>query len=146
MRLKSIQNLFLCLIVCIVIRNAFIQYPRIDHSINIIKHDAAPLIGQDFVMLIPYVHKIHSAGYINCRKSSHPLTDTAIMGPYQQAQFVLSPLILDYYHPTEYRYIIMDCYDDGVDLLAFQKRLGAHTVVTTPKGILLLERGGEWKL
>ena len=106
---RKFQLIFLCVFLFFLILNLRLEVSFFIHSIHIFKTQQVQPIGVQFIPLIPYLSKVPWAGYITCLDSSHPLTDVAIMGPYQQAQYVLSPTILDYFHPLHYRYIVLHC-------------------------------------
>ena len=140
MRLNRIQILFLSILLLLLFFNFYNQFPFILRCYHLVKSHQIQSIGESFIPLRPYVKHIQRAGYMNCRYSSHPLTDVSIMGPYQEAQFILSPLMLDYFHAKNYRYIILQCPDDLMQR-NIKDQLSAKTLFATPEGIVLLDRG-----
>jgi hypothetical protein len=104
-----VRSIFLVIIFLLIFLNFTFLFPHFIDAIHILKTHQVRSIERKFSPLIPYLKGVRWVGYMTCLNSSHPLTDVAIMGPYQLAQFVLSPTILDYYHPLDYQYIIYQC-------------------------------------
>lgn len=136
---RTFRLIYLCIVLFFIAFNFISRLPYYNFSLHIIKAHQVPSIGQEYIPLYPYLKKVQWAGYMTCQDSSHPLTDTAIMGGYQQAQFVLSPTILNYLHPYDHRYIVLQCPDD-VKVSRIRKRLSADIILKTKDGILLLYR------
>jgi hypothetical protein len=136
---RMVRPFFLLIILFLIFFNFFSQLPSFFNVVRILKTHQIQSIGREFIALSSYLRSVPSVGYMTCLNSSHPLTDTAIMGPYQQSQFVLSPTILDYLHPLDYRYIILQCpYQAAQEQI--QRRLKADIILKSPDGILLLYR------
>jgi len=131
--------IFFSILLFVSVLNFSAQSPGILWLIRSLAYPQAP-VGARFISLRPYLSHISTAGYINCRPSANPERDTAIMGPYQQAQFILSPVILDYYHPQDYRYIILQCPNSDVQDV-IRKKLSARILFDGPNGVQLLDRG-----
>ena len=104
-----VRLFFLFIILLLIILNFFNQGPCFVNSARILKAHRIQSIGQEFLPLVFYLRGSPTVGYMTCLNSSHPLTDIAIMGPYQQAQFVLNPTILDNIHPIDHRFLILYC-------------------------------------
>ena len=138
---NNLIYIFLLIILVLAAVNLFTLVPIFIRSIERLKNGPTQTIGGAFVPLVPYVRNIPSAGFMTCQESTHPLTDVAVMGPYQQAQFVLSPVILDYYHPLDHSHIVLYCpaADKQKQIV---ERLRAHVIYKTRTGSLLLERRG----
>jgi hypothetical protein len=136
-----IRNLLLLLALILIFFNFYHQIPAYLRAKESLKSQPA-VLGQEFLPLRPYVTNASFAGYINCRESSHPLTDPNIMGPYQVATTVLSPLILDYYHPYDHRYVLLQCPSDEI-ASKIQEQLKAMVVAQTKEGIRWLDRGAH---
>ncbi|MBF0503492.1 MAG: hypothetical protein HQL14_00165 [Candidatus Omnitrophica bacterium] len=136
---QSLRSLILFIVVFLTFFNLFNQLPRLFYFVHILKTHHVSLIGREFAPLSPYLKGTPTAGYMTCLHSSNPLIDTAIMGPYQQAQFVLSPTILDYFHPLDYRAIIYQCPDEPTSK-QIHKRLGPYMIFKSFKGVSLLFR------
>lgn len=77
---------------------------------------AHPYPGATFLSLRPGLKGVPMAGYFTDRTSTHPSTDVGVMFPYQQAQYALSPTLLDYYHPFAYEWTVFNT-KDGIKLV-----------------------------
>jgi len=106
---QILRFVFLFIILFFILFNFKTQLPRFINSIRVLKNYHVRPLGGEFVHLVPFLKNGQRVGYMTCLKSSHPLTDVAVMGPYQQAQYVLAPAILDYFHPFDHQYIILEC-------------------------------------
>ncbi|MDE2222776.1 MAG: hypothetical protein KGK03_06870 [Candidatus Omnitrophica bacterium] len=113
--------LFLLVILFVICCNFYAQWPNFKSDILMIRKHQADQIGTEFAVLAPYLKNVDWAGFATCVESSHPATDVAVMGPYQQAQFVLSPTILDYIRPLDYPYVVFQC-----PSVALQKHIERH--------------------
>ena len=133
------RPILLFIILFLIFLNTMFQLPRFINSIHILKTYQLRPIGREFVPLIPFLRKAQWVGYMTCLNSSHPLTDVDIMGPYQQAQFVLVPTILDYFHPFDYHYLILQC-PDAVGLRSIQGRISSYVTLKAFDGVSLLYR------
>jgi len=142
MPLKTIQIIFLGLIIATIVLNGFIQYPRLIQAIDHLKTNQVQRVGQEFKGLRPYLQDVAWAGYVSCLKAAHPATEVAIMAPYQQAQFILSPVLLDFDKADQHRYVILQC-PDQAKAKAVQGHLNARVVARSAKDIWLLDRGKE---
>jgi hypothetical protein len=142
--MKSLINImfrifFLVIILYLILFNFRTQLPSFISAIRILKHHQAHSIGREFVALIPYLSNVPYAGYISCVDSSHPLTDVAIMGPFQEAQFILAPTILDYFHPFDYHYLILQN-PDVVCPRKIQRQLSSYVILKNFNGVSILYR------
>jgi len=95
--------------------------------------------GKDFLGLRSYLKSIPMAGYYSDWPSSHPLTDAHTMFAYQQAQYALSPTLLDYYHPFTYKWIVLNCHDHRTEERLL-KELNVSIVVRLPNGLAIGHR------
>ena len=133
------RKLFLFIILFLIIHNFWVQLPSFRISLHHFKSRQKLILGREFVPLIPFLKGVSWAGYKTCLNSSHPLTDADLMGPYQQAQFILVPTVVDYYHPFDYRYLIVQCPDINL-LRKIQGQLSSRGAVRIFDGVLLLDR------
>ena len=131
--------LFLFIIVFFIIYNIFVQLPTFKVSLHHFKKHQKLSIGREFVPLIPFLKDVSWVGYQTCLNSSDPLTDADLMQPYQQAQFILVPTIVDYYHPFDYRYLVFQCSDIHL-LRKIQGQLSSKGTVRIFDGVLLFDR------
>ena len=133
------SKIFLFIILFLISFNFLFQLPGYINSIHILKTYQLRPIGREFIPLIPFLKKVQWAGYMTCLDSSHPLTDVAIMGPYQKAQFVLVPTILDYFHPFDHHYLILQC-PNVVSSDQLRGQLSSYGILKTFDGVSLLHR------
>jgi len=133
-----VRLFFLFIILLLIILNFFNQGPCFVNSARILKAHRIQSIGQEFLPLVFYLRGSPTVGYMTCLNSSHPLTDVAIMGPYQQAQFVLAPTILDYFHPLDYAFIVYQCPNQGGS--GPDDKLAYYGVLKSFNGVSLLYR------
>lgn len=136
---QTVRLFFLLIILFLIFFNFSKQLPLFIDSVRILKTHQVQPIGREFIWLSYYLRGVQSSGYMTCLNSSHPLTDAAIMGPYQMAQFVLSPTILDYFHPLDYRTIVLQC-PDQVITKPIQRRLSAYIILKSFGGVSLWYR------
>ena len=103
------SKIFLAVVLFLIFFNFFIQFPNFTHTVHGLKAHQPSRLGHEFIPFVPFLQKVRWAGYATCRHSDDPNTDVTIMGPYQQAQFVLNPTILDNIHPIDHRFLILYC-------------------------------------
>ncbi|MDE1920408.1 MAG: hypothetical protein KGJ09_02240 [Candidatus Omnitrophica bacterium] len=144
MSLKTLSHskcslFFLLIILFFICSNFRAQWPYFKEDIQRIKDRRIVRIGPEFKFLAPYLRNVDGAGWATCLKSSHPSTDVAIMGPYQQAQFVLSPTILNYIHPFDYRYVVFQCPPEARQKYV-EKYWSRYIVLKNDGGVSLLYR------
>ena len=133
------QHLFLIFILILILLNFITELPfYINYSARL-KHHSWAFAGREFLALIPYLKNVPWAGYLTCVSSSDPRIDPFVMGPYQQAQFILSPTILDFYHPYDYTYIIVQC-PDNPRYYSSNHRLATFLPIWSFDGFVLLSR------
>ena len=137
---QSKKRLFFLLIIvvfcCFNLSNRLVFLSRV---FPLIKKEQAPVIGGEFVPLAPYLEHVRFSGYMTCLDSPDPLTDVRIMGPYQQSQFALTGTFIDYFHPLDYSYLVLDC-PDRSKVGPFIRKLSAYKVLKFFNGVLLLDR------
>lgn len=132
-------RLFIGLVMAAVIVNGATLVPRIFGFIQDVKQSRQQRVGEAFKPLIPYLRQERWAGYLDCRTSSDPYTDTSIMAPYQQAQFILSPVLLDFKHPLRHAYLIVYC-PDSAQRRGIQESLDAELIAESSERLVLLRR------
>lgn len=137
--MSMIQKIFLGLVMLALILNGIMLMPKVSRLMVDVKQARRQQVGEEFKPLIPWLHQQHRIGYLDCRTSASPYTDAAIMAPYQQAQFVLSPVLLDFKQPRHYSHLILYC-PDKAQRLKIKEKLDAQTLVQTAAGVLLLRR------
>lgn len=134
-----LRSVFLFIVLFFITFNIISLLPFYINSLHSLKTYQPRPIGSEFIPLFPYLKGVPWAGYITCQESSRPSTDVAVWGPYQQAQFVLSPTILDYFHPLDYRYLISRC-PDPAGQKQLRKRLSSYMTLKSFNGVSLLYR------
>lgn len=95
---------------------------------------AYQFIGNKFLDFKSFLENVSIVGYSTDRNLSATDTDKR----FTQAQFILSPTVLDA-HNTDYRYIILDCSTLAVTIEKM-KILNVTPLKITPSGIILAER------
>ena len=141
-RQPMLRSIFLFLVLFFISFNFIIQLPLLINSRHVLKAHQVQPIGRRFIPLIPFLKQVSWAGYATCLNSSGPLTDVAIMGPYQKAQYALAPTILDYFHPFDYHYLVYQC-PGRMAPSQFQGKLSSYVIVKTFRGVTLLSRKKE---
>jgi len=131
--------LFFLIILFLIIFNIWAQLPFFKNSLHHFTGHQKLILGREFVPLIPFLKDVPLVGYKTCLTSSHPLTDVDLMEDYQQAQFILVPTMVDYFHPFDYRYLIVQCPDINW-LRKIQGQLSSRGAVRMFDGVLLLDR------
>jgi hypothetical protein len=134
-----IRLVFLFLILLSIAFNFKGQWPYLQDCAYRIKTHQIDQIGAGFRGLSGYLRRADEAGYMSCRNSAHPFSDVAVMEPYQQAQFVLSPTILDYFHPLDYSYIILECPQKDIPQGTLAQ-LSSYKILSKADGVLLFYR------
>jgi len=122
-RQPMLRSIFLFFVLFFISFNFIIQLPLLINSRHVLKAHQVQPIGRRFIPLIP-------------------LTDVAIMGPYQKAQYALAPTILDYFHPFDYHYLVYQC-PGRMAPSQFQGKLSSYVIVKTFRGVTLLSRKKE---
>lgn len=95
--------------------------------------------GHIFIGLRPYLKNIPWAGYYSDNKTANAYADVNSMFAYQQAQYSLSPTLLDYYKPFKHEFIIFN----SKDLTSLQGKVMAlhgHVLAVVGGNIILVQR------
>jgi len=104
-----LARLFPVIILAFTVKNLIIDsHACLIKATTILRNPILPP-GDKFVPLRPYLIGVRKVGYYTDQTSENPITDVNIMKDYQQAQYALSPTILDYYHGLNYELIIFNC-------------------------------------
>jgi hypothetical protein len=133
------RKTFLCVVVLFLSLNMFFQIPTLIKYYNFLKLKPHISLRREFIVFGPYLDKVPIAGYMSCANSPHPLIDPEVMRPFQQARFVLAPTVLDYVHPLDHAYILLQC-PDALKQMQLAKQFSAKIIFQTKKAALL-ERG-----
>lgn len=133
---RGVLAFFIVGICCIGIPSLvfIVQHPAVDMA-------ASPAVGRRFLPLISYLQGTEAAGFVTDAEpaSSHPDTRIPIMLPFQQAQYVLSPVYLDHIHPDRYCSVVA-YYSDEHKLERMAQLLHARIDKRFPNGVALLRR------
>ncbi len=103
--------------------------------------NSQPYPGVEFLPLQNYLQGQTKVGYYTDRISSSPFTDVQIMRPYQQAQYALSPVLLDYGN-LEHNFIILNCQHKGC-LSKIAHQFQGKICIDLKNGISLIKRLGR---
>ena len=136
-RLPSPAIFFLAFLMCLnlycFIQNFKNVIPRV------LTNSFASSPGFEFECLRPYLINVRKAGYYTSQPSNHPYPDTKIVWGFVQAQYALSPTILDLMHPWDHEYVVYLSGSNGYWGDKIEQR-GYKRVIALRKGIFIFKR------
>ena len=132
------SQLSLSIIAIAIAVNLYYQFPCVLHDYSNLQNLQSPP-GQIFVSLRPYLKNVSWAGFYIDSRNVKAFDDVKGMFLYEQAQFCLSPTLLDYYDPLKYEFVIF-IFKDRTAALRKISELHGHVVVITREGLILARR------
>lgn len=135
----NIQRVIFVLFTLMLLPNIYMELRDSQFFVQELKTNPPEILGGDFIPLHPYLSQIPWAGYVPCYESPSPAYDVNLMAPFQQAQFVLSPTLLDYYNALKYPWVILYCPEPNT-LEQKLRSITAKPVVVLNNGVALAHR------
>lgn len=114
--------------------------PTFNRNLMLLRHPDQSIPGQEFIPLKPSLTGIMTLGYQTCIPSQHQMIDPEIMGPYQEAQFVLSPVILDY-NNVSHEVLLYRC-QNSADRVRWMNQFLSIKVLYQDQQLLLIRKQG----
>lgn len=137
---KKPKELFLLTaIISAILLNLFAEINYSAKTLKDLPHIDVTPPGEPFAPLRPFLAHIPMAGYYTDQSSSNPGMDAGIMGLFQQAQYTLSPTLLDFFHGLDYEYIIFYCSNRKVENEKMAE-LNAVPIARIANGITLVRK------
>ncbi len=95
--------------------------------------------GEHFLGLHRYLRGVRFVGYDSDRRTKSPFTNSAFAYAYQQAQYALSPTLLDYMNYSRHRMVILR-YTDRNKLIRKIDELDGKILYNLSDKIILIRR------
>jgi hypothetical protein len=128
---KILNSCFLSLCCVLIIVNAFQLFQKLGPGRPV------AFAGLKFSGLGEKLKEESTVGYVSDLDIKNP----GPLAEYQQAQYILAPVLLDIQQPSRHRYVLINCSDDASAIQKL-KELNARPLLRNQFGVIFAEING----